>query len=45
MSKKEQELSEGTLKRLDEMKKQIIEEMVKEGWDRKKAEDQVNAFS
>jgi len=45
MSENNQELSEETLERLEIMKQEIIEEMVRGGWDRKKAEDQAKAFS
>lgn len=44
MTQKTQELSEETLKRLEKMKQEIIDEMVRQGWDRKKAQDQADAF-
>ena len=45
MRNKEYELSEDVLERLEKMKQEIIEEMVRNGWDRKKAEAQAEAFS
>ena len=45
MSDNNQELSEETLERLEKIKHEIIERMVRRGWDRKKAEAQAEAFS
>lgn len=45
MSENKQELSNETLEKLNKMKQEIVEEMVRSGWDRKKAQDQADAFS
>jgi hypothetical protein len=45
MSENKQELSKEFLEKLDKMKQEIVEEMVRRGWDRKKAQDQADAFS
>lgn len=39
------ELSQETIDKLNQMNNQIIEEMIKEGYTREQAEDQVKAFS
>ncbi|MBK1811530.1 hypothetical protein JHL18_12950 [Clostridium sp. YIM B02505] len=40
-----QELSEEIIEKLKKMKQEAIEEMVRRGWDREKAEAQAEAFS
>lgn len=45
MSDNHQEISEEILEMLEKMKHEIIEEMVRTGWDRKKAEAQAETFS
>lgn len=45
MSENNQELSEEVLERLEKMKLEILEEMVRRGWDKNKAEAQAEAFS
>lgn len=45
MSESNQELSEEVLVRLEKMNLEIIEEMIRSGWTRKKAEAQAEAFS
>jgi cation transport regulator ChaB len=44
MSKNKQELSEETLENLDKTNREIIEEMVRMGWDRKKHRNRLRHF-